>query len=126
MLDELSLATTGSREWRRRVRLDFLMAELQTGHVSASLAMTSNDPARAAWYRDLGWEAHDAVVRFRPTVSLSYDEDKQIRAELASLESMLNELAEPQGGASNGDRTTGEERVPRYLLPRLRRLRATR
>lgn len=94
---------TIDRRWRercRRARLEFLLTELQTARVSASLAMTSTDPANAAQYRDFAWKAHDAVIHFRPTLVLEHHEDERITWELASLECILGQLmeSEPEAG----------------------------
>lgn len=97
MQDEHSSTTNEElRERRRRARLDFLIAELQTGHVSASLAMTSTHPANAARYCHFAREAYGAVVRFWPTLPLRDDEDELIRSQLASLELKIEELAQLQ------------------------------
>lgn len=93
-------AGNASREQRRRARFEFLATELQAGHVSASLAMTSTNPANAARYRHLARKAYNAVIRFWPTLPLQRDEDEQIRSQLASLESKMEELAQLQHGAS--------------------------
>lgn len=88
--------------------------------------MTSNDAARAAWYRYLGWEAHDAVVRFRPTLVLSHDEDDQISSELESLELKLENLEQPEVTRVNSDGAGVFEVRTANVWPAFRRLRATR
>lgn len=118
MLGEHSqTADNGWRERCRRARLEFLMVELQTGHVFASLATTSTHPANAARYRHLAREAYHAVIRFWPALPLQRDEDARLRSQLASLESKIEELAHPRREVSNSDGITADEtNAPAYRL----------
>lgn len=118
MLGEHSqTADNGWRERCRRARLEFLITELQTGHVFASLAITSTNPANVTRYRHLAREAYDTVMRFWPTLPLHIDEHKRLGVGLASLESKIEELAHPRREVSNSDGITADEtNAPAFRL----------
>ena len=74
--------------------IDFLRAEAQTGLTFAKIALSSRHQDKIARNRANARKAYDTLVRFLPQGNATPEGRKEVKAKIAELKSLLQQLGE--------------------------------